>query len=70
VHPQAYPSTIELNVQFLAPAKPGRLIGKARVVRLGKTIGFVEGELEDANGNAIARATASVRIMAMAKVVT
>jgi uncharacterized protein (TIGR00369 family) len=66
---EAYPSTIDLNVQFLAPAKPGRLIGKARVVQLGKTIGFVEGELEDANGNPIARATASVRITAMQKVV-
>jgi uncharacterized protein (TIGR00369 family) len=65
----AYPSTIDLNVQFLAPAKPGRLVGTARVVQLGKTIGFVEGELEDATGNPIARATASVRITAMQKVV-
>jgi uncharacterized protein (TIGR00369 family) len=66
---EAYPSTIDLNVQFLAPAKPGRLVGKARVVQLGKTIGFVEGELEDANGNPIARATATVRITSMEKVV-
>jgi uncharacterized protein (TIGR00369 family) len=66
---KAYPSTIDLNVQFLAPAKPGRLVGKACVVQLGKTIGFVESELEDANGNPIARATASVRITAMQKVV-
>jgi uncharacterized protein (TIGR00369 family) len=66
---EAFPSTIDLNVQFLAPAKPGRLVGTARVVQLGKTIGFVEGELEDANGNPIARATGSVRITAMQKVV-
>lgn len=66
---QAYPSTIDLNVQFLAPAKPGRIVGKARVVQLGKTIGFVEAELEDASGRAIARATASVRITAMHKAV-
>ena len=67
---EAYPSTINLNVQFLAPAKPGKLIGTAHVVQLGKTIGFVEGELTDLNGKTIARATASVRIMAFRKAVT
>jgi uncharacterized protein (TIGR00369 family) len=67
---EVFPSTIDLNVQFLGPAKPGQLIGKGRVVRIGKTIGFVEAELEDARGNLIARATASVRITAMHKAVT
>lgn len=66
---EAYPSTIDLNVQFLAPAKPGRLVGKARLIQLGKTIGFVEAALEDANGHMVARATSSVRITAMNKVV-
>ena len=66
---EAFPSTIDLNVQFLAPAKPGQLIGKGRIIKVGKTIGFVEAELEDANGNPIARATASVRITAMHKAV-
>ncbi len=65
-----FPSTIDLNVQYLAPAKPGQLIGKGRVVKIGKTIGFVEAELEDASRNLIARATASVRITAMHKAVT
>jgi uncharacterized protein (TIGR00369 family) len=62
---KSFPSTIDLNVQFLAPAKPGQLIGQGRVVKIGKTIGFVEAELEDASGSLIARATASVRITAM-----
>jgi uncharacterized protein (TIGR00369 family) len=65
----AYPSTIDLNVQFLAPAKPGRLFGRGRVVQLGKTIGFVESNLEDENGAIVARATASVRITAFQKTV-
>jgi uncharacterized protein (TIGR00369 family) len=66
---EMFPSTIDLNVQFLAPAKPGQLIGQGRVVKFGKTIGFVEAELEDASGRLIARATASVRITAMHKAV-
>lgn len=65
----AYPSTIDLNVQFLAPAKPGKLVGNGRVVQLGRTIGFVASELEDLDGNVIARATASVRITAINKAV-
>ena len=64
-----FPSTIDLNVQFLAPAKPGQFIGKGRVVKIGNTIGFVEAELEDASGNLVARATSSVRITAMHKAV-
>lgn len=64
---QAFPSTIGLNVQFLAPAKPGKLVGTARVIQLGKTIGFVAAELTDAAGMLIAQATASVRITAMHK---
>jgi uncharacterized protein (TIGR00369 family) len=66
----AYPSTIDLHVHFLTPAKAERLIGRGRVVQLGKTIGFVESELEDANGKLVARATASVRITAFQKAVT
>jgi uncharacterized protein (TIGR00369 family) len=64
---QSFPSTINLNAQFLTPAKPGQIIGKGRVVKIGKTIGFVEAELEDANGSILARASASVRITAMPK---
>jgi uncharacterized protein (TIGR00369 family) len=66
---EMFPSTIDLNVQYLAPAKPGQLIGKGRVVKIGNTIGFVEAELEDASGSLLARATASVRITAMHKAV-
>jgi uncharacterized protein (TIGR00369 family) len=65
---EMFPSTIDLNVHFLATAKPG-LIGKGRVVKIGNTIGFVEAELEDAAGGLIARATSTVRITAMHKAV-
>lgn len=66
---QIFPTTISLTVSFLNPAKPGSLIGTARVVQLGKTIGFVEGELADASGTTVARATASVRLTALHKAV-
>jgi uncharacterized protein (TIGR00369 family) len=60
---QLFPTTINLNVSFLAPALPGRLIGEAWVRQLGKTIGFAEAELRSQSGTLIATAAASVRVV-------
>ena len=57
------PSTIEMNVTFIRAVKPGRVIGKGRVVSRGKTIVFLEGELFDEEDNLLARATSSARIV-------
>src|SRR3954470_19948728 len=40
-----YTATISLTVNFLAPARPGRIVGEARVTQLGKTVAFIEGRL-------------------------
>ena len=66
----SFPSTIDLNVQFLTPARPGKFVGTGRVVKIGTTIGFVEAALHDAEGHPVARATASVRLTAMHKAVS
>ncbi|MBN8807220.1 MAG: PaaI family thioesterase [Sphingomonas sp.] len=58
-----YCATIDLSVRFLAPARPGRLIGDGRLVQLGKTIAFLEGELRDGDGRIVATATASARVV-------
>jgi uncharacterized protein (TIGR00369 family) len=55
-----YPSSIDMNVSFLSAAKPGPLVCESEVLRLGKTVGFVEGRLMDSDGRLIARATSSV----------
>jgi uncharacterized protein (TIGR00369 family) len=34
-----YPSSIDMNVSYLAAAKPGPLVCKGEVLRLGKTVG-------------------------------
>jgi uncharacterized protein (TIGR00369 family) len=65
----AYPTTMNLNVSFLTPARPGRLGGTARVVQLGRTVGFVEAELKNERGTLVACATASVRIVPIDKAV-
>ncbi len=57
------PSSIDMNVTFVRAVKPGRVIGKGRVVSQGRTIAFLEGELFDEQGNLLARATSSARIV-------
>jgi uncharacterized protein (TIGR00369 family) len=58
-----YTATIDFNVSFLAPARPGVIYGEGQVVQLGRTAGFVEAKLTDAAGLLLARATASVRLI-------
>ena len=49
--------TAEMKTSFFRPAMPGTLKGVGRVVRWGKTIAFTEGELYDAEGRIVAKAT-------------
>ena len=59
----SFTSTIDMNVSFLSPAKAGPLIGEGRVIQLGKTIGYLQGELRDETGTLIARATSTARLV-------
>lgn len=60
---RVYAPTIGFNVSFIKAARPGRFVGKGRVVSLGRTIAFTEAELFDEAGELVARATFSSRAM-------
>jgi len=49
--------TVEMKTSFFRPALPGALRGVGRVVKWGKTIAFTEGELFDAEGRLLAKAS-------------
>lgn len=51
--------TLEMKTSFLRPAMPGKLKGIGRVVKWGRTIAFLEGELYDGEGRLVAKATAT-----------
>src|ERR1700742_2527794 len=55
--PGDFAPTTDLHVQFLRPARPGRLLGRGRVVRRGRDVGFLAGELVDKDGVVVAVAT-------------
>jgi uncharacterized protein (TIGR00369 family) len=57
--PGEFAPTADLHVQFLRPARPGRLIGRGRIVRRGGAVGFLAGELVDETGATVAVATAT-----------
>ena len=57
------PSSVDMHVSFIRAVRPGRVIGKGRVVSQGRSIAFLEGELFDEDGNLLARATSSARIV-------
>jgi uncharacterized protein (TIGR00369 family) len=49
--------TVEMKTSFFRPATFGPIKGVGRVVRWGKTIAFTEGELFDAQGRLLAKAS-------------
>jgi len=61
-----YTATIDMNISFLAPARPGPLTGEGQVVQLGGTIGFLEARLFAADGQILARATSTARLVSSA----
>jgi uncharacterized protein (TIGR00369 family) len=63
--PGQFAPTTDLHVQFLRPARPGRLTGRGRVVRRGRDVAFLAGELVDESGQIVAVATATAQIRAM-----
>lgn len=60
-------TTTALNLQFLEPAPIGPLKGSARVVKKGRRMVFVEGEVSDAKGRLLVRATASLLVIRRAR---
>ena len=49
--------TAEMKTSFFRPGMPGKMRGVGRVVRWGSRVAFTEGELYDAEGRLLAKAT-------------
>ena len=48
--------TADLDIHFLAPAGPGRLLGRGHAVKVGRSLAFAEASIEDNEGRLLARA--------------
>lgn len=67
VEPDEFQSTLDLNVRFLRPVKPGRLLATGRVVHRDGDIASLEAALTDSNHVPIATATATARVIKLAQ---
>ena len=56
-------TTVELKVNYLAPASKGILIAKGRSLKVGKTICLGEAFIEDEHGALLAHGTSTTMVM-------
>ena len=55
--------TLEMKVSFFESVGLGHVIAEGRVLRWGGSVGFLEGELRDADGRLAVHATCTVKIV-------
>ena len=57
--------TLELKTSFIQAARPGRILGEARVVKRGKSINFAEATLRSEDGELLATASTTASIVTL-----
>ena len=63
--PDEFQSTTGLSLAFLRPVRPGRIIGRGRVVHRDGDLAFLEATLVDSDGAVTSTATATARVIAL-----
>jgi len=61
--PDEFQSTMQLHTNFLRPVRPGRIVGRGRVIHRVGDIAFLEAKLTDAEESIIATSVATARVI-------
>jgi uncharacterized protein (TIGR00369 family) len=61
--PNASATTVDLKLNYLAPAASGKLIAKGRQIKLGRTLGYAEASVTDDAGKILAHGTSTLMIL-------
>jgi uncharacterized protein (TIGR00369 family) len=61
--PAAGMTTVDLKLNYLAPAASGKLIARGSQIKLGRTLGYAEAEVLDEAGKILAHGTSTVIIL-------
>jgi uncharacterized protein (TIGR00369 family) len=56
-------TSVDLKLNYLAPAVSGKLIAKGSRIKLGKTLGYAEATVTDENGKLLAHGTSTLMIL-------
>ena len=54
--------TVSLTVQYLRPCAPGRLVGRGRVLRMGRTLAHATADVVDGEGRLLVTASATIAL--------
>jgi uncharacterized protein (TIGR00369 family) len=54
--------TVSLAVHYLRPGAPGRIVGRGRVLRLGRSLAHATADVMDAEGRLLATANATIAL--------
>ena len=63
-------TTVDLKLNYLAPAKDGTLIARGSKIKLGKTLGLAEAEVKDQDGRVLAHGTSTLIILPDSPLIT
>ena len=69
LEPTQFQTTLDLNVRFLNPVRPGRLTGRARIVHRRGDLVSLEAALLDEAGTTVATATATAMVIPLEEAV-
>jgi uncharacterized protein (TIGR00369 family) len=61
-------TTVDLRLNYLAPVKAGKLIGKGRSIKTGKSICLGEATVEDDKGRLISHGTSTLMVIDSLKI--
>jgi uncharacterized protein (TIGR00369 family) len=67
LEPDQFQATEELRVSFRRPLRPGRVVGRGRVVHREGNVAQLAAELVDGGGNTIATCTATARVIPLSE---
>ncbi len=56
-------TTVDLKVNFLSPAKDGKLSAKGRCIRAGKTLALGDAQIRNDKGSLVAHGTATMMVV-------
>jgi uncharacterized protein (TIGR00369 family) len=61
--PNAGATTVDLKLNYLAPAVSGKLVARGAQIKLGKTLGYAEARVTDGEGRLLAHGTSTLMIL-------
>ncbi len=56
-------TSVDLKLNYLAPAESGKLVAEGRQIRLGKTLGYAEAKVTSEGGKLLAHGTSTLMIL-------